>query len=82
MRSFESIKRLKISHLEFCLEKLNYKENEENQERVKQLYKKIYHIVHDMSELEARKALEIFRIGVNDELRKELKFFDIELTLY
>lgn len=45
MKTISGIKAEKIGHLEYCLEKLRFKENANNEEEIKQLYRWFYHVV-------------------------------------
>lgn len=81
MKTVDSVKREKISHLEFCLEKLRMRESEHNELEIAYLYKKIYYVICEMNELDSLRALNYFNIHINDEILKELNKFDIELIV-
>ncbi len=81
MQTQEGVKQEKISHLKYCLEKLQYKDNGYNESKVVRLYTIIYNVVNEMEELKAEEALEHFKATINDDIRKELLSFNIELIV-
>lgn len=81
MQTPESLKKEIISHLEYCLEKLQYKDNGYNESKVMRLYTIIYNVINEMQKLESIDALEYFKTTINDDVRKELSHFNIELII-
>ena len=81
MKTIESAKKEKISHLEFCLEKLRMRENGYNELEIKYLYQKIYHVVCEMEVLDSVSALTYYNYHINDGIRNELNKFNIELIV-
>ena len=81
MQTQEGVKLEKISHLKYCLEKLQYKDNGYNESKVIRLYAVIYNTINEMEKLKAEEALEYFKNTINDDIRKELLSFNIELVV-
>lgn len=81
MQTQEGVKCEKISHLKYCLAKLQYKDNGYNESKVVRLYTIIYNIINEMEKLKAEEALEYFKNTINDDIRKELLSFNIELLV-
>ena len=81
MQTPEGVKLEKISHLKYCLEKLQYKDNGYNETKVVRLYTVIYNAIAEMEKLKAEEALEYFATTINDDIRKELLSFNVELTV-
>lgn len=81
MRTEESIKNEKISHLEYCLEKLLQKDDGYNEMDIKHLYTLIYRVVCEMRELDADEALKRFNNSIDDNVRNLLCKYNIELVV-
>ena len=81
MKTPIGIKKEKISHLQDCLEKLLFRENSNNETDVERVYAYIYKVIWEMEEMNAMDALVCFRIKINDEVRKELLKYNIELVV-
>ena len=81
MQTSEEINNKIINHLEFCLEKLQYKDNGFNTSQVFNLYMTIMHTVNKMKELPPLDSLEYFSATINDNVRKELLSFNIDLIV-
>lgn len=81
MKMPEAVKNEKISHLEYCLDKLIQKDNGCNELEIVNLYRRIYHVVCEMKRLDAHKALEYFTDNINDNVRTTLKRLNIELCV-
>ncbi len=81
MQTQEGVKQEKISHLKFCLEKLQYKDNGYNESKVVRLYTIIHNVINEMEKLKAEEALGYFKNILNDDIRKELLSFNIELMV-
>ena len=81
MQTQEAVKDEKIAHLEYCLNKLQYKNYSYNEDRIYQLYSHIYGVICKMNELDALSALEYFRENINVDIRNELLHFNIELMV-
>ena len=81
MQTQEGIKLKKISHLKHCLEKIQHKDNGYNESKVIYLYTVIYNVINEMEKLTPEKSLEYFNDAINDEVRKELLYFNIELMV-
>lgn len=79
MRAPEGVKREKIAHLEYCLEKLSRKDNGYNTNEVDRLVIAIWDVIVAMKELEPMEALEYYRNNITDEIREALLHFYIEL---
>ncbi len=81
MQTREGVKQEKISHLKYCLEKLQYKDNGLNESKVVRLYTIIYNVINEMEKRKAEEALEHFKTSIDDDIRKELLSFNIELMV-
>jgi len=82
MKSRSSIKREKISHLQWCLDNLMLKENQSNTEAIELLYRNIYEIISTMQDLEDVAALDYFRKEVSARrIRELLKHYNIDLAV-
>ena len=82
MKSRSSIKKEKISHLQWCLDKLMFKENPNNSEEIEVLYRKIFKIISEMELLEDEEALCYYRKEVvTGRIRELLLEHKIELVV-
>ena len=81
MQTSESLKREKIHHLESCLEKLQYKDNGFNEDKVLYLYEILYNTIVEMLKLEGMEALKYFDSTITDDIRKALLTLNIELVV-
>lgn len=81
LKTSESLKQEKIDHLNFCLEKLQIKLNGYNDAKITRLYRRIYSITNEIQKLDAEEALEYFNKCVNNDVRDELLYFNIDLTV-
>ena len=81
MKTQQAVKDDKIAHLEYCLNKLQYKNHGYNEDRIYRLYSHIYGVICKMNELDAPSALEYFRENINVDIRNELLHFNIELIV-
>lgn len=81
MQTQQAVKDEKIAHLEYCLNKLQYKNSGYNEDRIYRLYSHIYGVIRKMNELDASSALEYFRENINEGIRNELLRFNIELMV-
>ena len=81
MRTPETIKSEKISHLEYCLDKLLQKDNGYNEIEIKRLYSLIYRVICEMQRMEVSEALNYFSNNINEDVRIALKRLNIELNV-
>ncbi len=81
MKTPESEKRVKISHLQYCLEKLYKKCNVYNDIDIDGLYTYIHQVVLEMEEMNAKDALAYFSDKITDDIRESLLHFNIELVV-
>lgn len=81
MKTISGIKAEKIGHLEYCLEKLRFKENTNNEEEIEQLYRCLYRVVSEMRLMEAGIALEFYKTHITDEVRNALLKYNVELIV-
>ncbi len=79
MQTPQAVKDEKIAHLEYCLNKLQYKNSGNNEGEIYRLYSHIYGVICKMNELEALPALQHFRENINEDVRSALLRFNIEL---
>ena len=81
MQTPQAVKDEKIAHLEYCLNKLQYKNSGYNEDEIYLLYSYIYGVICKMNELDALSALKFFRENINENVRNELLRFNIELMV-
>jgi len=81
MKTPEGVKREKISHLEYCLEKLLLKDNGYNTTEVERLYAYIYRVICEMDKMNAIDATEYYRNKIYADVRGTLMRFNIELVV-
>ena len=81
MRTPEMVRNEKISHLEYCMEKLLQKDNGYNELEIKRLYTLFYQVVCKMREMDAEKALDYFVNSIDSEVRMSLNRLNIELVV-
>ena len=81
MKTPEGVKREKISHLQYCLEKLLQKDNGYNSIEIEQLYTYIYCVICELEGMNAIESLEYFNKKINDDVRDKLLHFNIKLVV-
>ena len=82
MISRKSIKDEKISHLQWCLDNLTLRENQNNIETLELLYRRIFNIIAKMNRLEEEEALVYYRNAIEFGTIKELlQEYNIELVV-
>lgn len=81
MKTKQAVKDEKIAHLEYCLNKLQYKNYGYNEDRIYRLYSYIYGVICKMNELDAPSALKYFNENITEAVRSELLSFNIELMV-
>jgi len=81
MKTPERIKREKIAHLNWCLEKLKFFD-QRNDDDCEQLYRDIYSLISSMEKLEAIAAYEHYHQRMLDgTLILRLQRYNIELNV-
>lgn len=79
VRSVSSLKKEKIAHLNWCLEKLKFHDTGTKDEDYEYLYRFIFEMVATMSELSDKEALEYYHQKVMEgKLTEQLKKMNIE----
>lgn len=81
MRAPEGVKRERIVHLEYCLEDLMRKDNGYNTNEVDRLVIILWDVIVGMKELEPVDAIWFCRENIDDEVKKALRRFNIELRI-
>ena len=61
MKSYEKLKKEKISHLQWCLDTLKLKEDKLSEEDYIYLYRYIFCTIQDMENMESLQANEYYR---------------------
>ena len=69
MKTKQAVKDEKIAHLEYCLNKLQYKKYGYNEDRIYRLYSHIYGVICKMNELDASSASKWFGTAKNRRYR-------------
>lgn len=69
MKTKQAVKDEKIAHLEYCLNKLQYKKSGYNEDRIYRLYSHIYGVICKMNELDVSLASKWFGTAKNRRYR-------------
>ena len=81
MVSTRSIKKEKIAHLEYCIEKISQKNNGFNEEEVKRLCLLMGDVICNMEKMNESEALSYYWKNIDEDVRKALLRFNIELIV-
>ena len=81
MRTPARLKEIQLSHLNWCLEKLKYREGKCDEELYNYIYRYIYKTILEMDDLEPMEAIRLYRNRIDEKHREILGQFNIELSI-
>lgn len=81
MQAPTGLKQTQLSHLNWCLEKLKYREGKCDEELYNYIYRYIYQTILEMDDLEPMEAIQLCRSRIDEKTREILGQFNIELSI-
>ena len=81
MQTPTGLKKTQLSHLNWCLEKLKYREGKCDEELYNYIYRYIYQTILEMDDLEPMEAIQLYRNRIDVKTREILGQINIELNI-